>query len=77
MARPPHEDPEYQRQIVGTFRQNILSMSMTQQVQVNNLSITHPPIAHHNYSWSQQSPVNILCCKDVHHNGVNHIICHT
>ncbi|KAF2881365.1 hypothetical protein ILUMI_24808 [Ignelater luminosus] len=25
MARPPHEDPEYQRQIVGTFRQNLLS----------------------------------------------------
>ncbi|KAF5277740.1 hypothetical protein FQR65_LT03720 [Abscondita terminalis] len=25
MARPPHEDPEYQRQIVGSFRQTLLS----------------------------------------------------
>lgn len=25
MARPPHEDPDYQRQLVGTMRQNILS----------------------------------------------------
>ncbi|KAL3280808.1 hypothetical protein HHI36_004039 [Cryptolaemus montrouzieri] len=25
MARPPYEDPEYQRQLVGTMRQNILS----------------------------------------------------
>lgn len=25
MARPPHEDPEYQRQIVGTYRQTLLS----------------------------------------------------
>lgn len=58
MARPPHEDPEYQKQIVGTYRQNLLSM--TQQVQVNNLSISNPPVAHHNYSWSQQSPVSYL-----------------
>ncbi|XP_038121188.1 zinc finger protein 704 isoform X2 [Culex quinquefasciatus] len=27
MARPPHEDPEYQRQIVGNYRQGLLSMS--------------------------------------------------
>lgn len=25
MARPPYEDPEYQRQLVGTIRQNLLS----------------------------------------------------
>lgn len=25
MARPPHEDPDYQRQIVGSFRQSLLS----------------------------------------------------
>ncbi|XP_050295551.1 zinc finger protein 395 [Anthonomus grandis grandis] len=25
MARPPHEDPDYQRQLVGTMRQNLLS----------------------------------------------------
>ncbi|XP_053600784.1 zinc finger protein 395 [Plodia interpunctella] len=26
MCRPPHEDPEYQRQIVGSYRQGLLSM---------------------------------------------------
>lgn len=25
MARPPHEDPDYQRQLVGSFRQTLLS----------------------------------------------------
>ncbi|XP_025832031.1 zinc finger protein 704-like [Agrilus planipennis] len=25
MARPPHEDPEYQRQVVGSFRQSLYS----------------------------------------------------
>uniref|UniRef100_A0A182NKS6 C2H2-type domain-containing protein n=2 Tax=Anopheles dirus TaxID=7168 RepID=A0A182NKS6_9DIPT len=33
MARPPHEDPEYQRQIVGTYRQGLLSQSQALQQQ--------------------------------------------
>ncbi|XP_052863206.1 zinc finger protein 704-like [Anopheles cruzii] len=33
MARPPHEDPEYQRQIVGNYRQGLLSQSQALQAQ--------------------------------------------
>ncbi|XP_055642567.1 zinc finger protein 704-like isoform X2 [Toxorhynchites rutilus septentrionalis] len=33
MARPPHEDPEYQREIVGNYRQGLLSMATQQQQQ--------------------------------------------
>ncbi|XP_052903046.1 zinc finger protein 395 [Anopheles moucheti] len=33
MARPPHEDPEYQRQIVGNYRQGLLSQSQALQQQ--------------------------------------------
>lgn len=52
MARPPHEDPEYQRKIVGTMRQGLLmSSSSTNNVVVNNTII-------HNYAWSQSSPVS-------------------
>lgn len=37
MARPPHEDPEYQRQIVGNYRQQFLS---------GPINIPHPTSPH-------------------------------
>jgi hypothetical protein len=63
MARPPHEDPEYQRKIVGTMRQGLLmSSSSTNNVVVNNTII-------HNYAWSQSSPVSGVnvknCCFQI------------
>lgn len=65
MARPPHEDPEYQRQIVGNYRQGLLSLSQTSikpplPTHVNGSlhnAITNT-IMHHNYSWSSTSPVS-------------------
>lgn len=52
MARPPHEDPEYQRKIVGNIRQGLLMSSSSSNVIVNNTII-------HNYaSWSQTSPTS-------------------
>ncbi|XP_021709150.1 zinc finger protein 704 isoform X2 [Aedes aegypti] len=43
MARPPHEDPEYQRQLVGTYRQGLLSMSSQQQSALQQ----HPHLQHY------------------------------
>lgn len=72
MARPPHEDPEYQRQIVGNYRQGLLSLTQTSikpplPTSANNLSnagILHQTVAntllHHSYSWSQASPVSFF-----------------
>ncbi|XP_058118485.1 zinc finger protein 395-like [Anopheles coustani] len=39
MARPPHEDPEYQRQIVGNYRQGLLSQ--TQALQQHAAAAAH------------------------------------
>lgn len=62
MARPPHEDPEYQRKIVGNFREGLkqLQQSATQRPTVNAGPINIPtsPLAHHNYTWAQQSPIS-------------------
>lgn len=64
MARPPHEDPEYQRQLVGSFRQGLLSLATQKPVKpplpMSNGTATIPssPIAHHNYTWAHQSPVS-------------------
>lgn len=66
MCRPPHEDPEYQRQIVGNFRQGILARSQQQQSVKHTLPLAGPinipfqPLQHHNYTWSQQSPVSFF-----------------
>lgn len=63
MARPPHEDPEYQRKIVGNIRQGLLmsgagngqtyaKASVAMSSQGSNTVI-------HNYAaWSQTSPVS-------------------
>lgn len=66
MARPPHEDPEYQRQLVGSFRQGLLSLATQKPVRPplpmsNGGTVTiipTSPIAHHNYTWAHQSPVS-------------------
>lgn len=81
MARPPHEDPEYQRQIVGNYRQGLNLNSQQnyaaqqQQHQINGGSIKPPlPLStssavnmNSSYasSWSQQSPVSGLHNGDV------------
>lgn len=64
MARPPHEDPEYQRQLVGSFRQGLLSLATQKPVKpplpmsVGGTVIPTSPIAHHNYTWAHQNPVS-------------------
>ncbi|XP_062564908.1 zinc finger protein 704 isoform X2 [Armigeres subalbatus] len=50
MARPPHEDPEYQRQLVGTYRQGLLSMSSQQQSALQQ----HPHLQHYGQQMQQQ-----------------------
>lgn len=70
MARPPHEDPEYQRQIVGNYRQGLLSLTQTSikpplpTASLSNAGILHQTVAntllHHSYSWSQASPVSTI-----------------
>uniref|UniRef100_A0A2M4A573 Putative transcription initiation factor tfiid subunit 1 isoform x2 n=2 Tax=Anopheles triannulatus TaxID=58253 RepID=A0A2M4A573_9DIPT len=54
MARPPHEDPEYQRQIVGNYRQGLLSQSQALQQQ-HQQQAAHQQQAHQ----SQQSASSI------------------
>jgi len=61
MARPPHEDPEYQRQLVGNMRQGLLTMTQSSVKPplpaVAGAIIPSSPLAHHNYTWAQQSSV--------------------
>lgn len=62
MARPPHEDPEYQRKIVGNIRQGLLMSSGSANGQSSYTK--SGPITSgsntviHNYAWSQASPVS-------------------
>lgn len=67
MARPPHEDPEYQRKIVGNMRQGLL-MSSTGNGQTHiKGSIPPGSISNsvvHNYAWSQASPVS-FCWRNI------------
>lgn len=64
MARPPHEDPEYQRKIVGNIRQGLLMSSGSANGQ-NSFAKSGPITSGsntviHNYAWSQASPVSDL-----------------
>lgn len=63
MARPPHEDPEYQRQIVGSMRQELLAKAPQQMNTVTVIST--PTLQHHNYAWSQTSPVSRLFVRRI------------
>ncbi|XP_037925234.1 zinc finger protein 704 isoform X2 [Hermetia illucens] len=69
MARPPHEDPEFQRQIVGSFRQHnkgLLALSQNGNGNIRNspninagpINIPTSPMSHQKYSWSQQGPAS-------------------
>lgn len=65
MARPPHEDPEYQRKIVGNIRQGLLmssgSNSNGQTAHVKSGAMTSASNSViHNYAWSQTSPVRFF-----------------
>ncbi|VVC97185.1 unnamed protein product [Leptidea sinapis] len=44
MCRPPHEDPDYQRQIVGSYRQGLLSTMQNSSARSISIPVTH--------SWS-------------------------
>lgn len=68
MARPPHEDPEYQRKIVGNIRQGLLMSSGSASGQ-NSYTKSGPITSGsntviHNYAWSQTSPVSTT--KNLH-----------
>ncbi|XP_031630888.1 zinc finger protein 704 isoform X2 [Contarinia nasturtii] len=62
MARPPHEDPEYQRRLVGNMRQGLLTMSQSVKPPLPNaagaINIPNSPLAHHNYTWAQQNSLS-------------------
>lgn len=59
MARPPHEDPEYQRKIVGNIRQGLLMSSGAGNGQTYVKSVVVSNTVIHNYAaWSQTSPVS-------------------
>jgi hypothetical protein len=59
MARPPHEDPEYQRKIVGNIRQGLLMSSSGQTYVKSSVPMTGSNTVIHNYAaWSQTSPVS-------------------
>jgi hypothetical protein len=59
MARPPHEDPEYQRQIVGNMRQGLLMSSSGQAYAKASVPMTGSNTVVHNYAtWSNASPVS-------------------
>lgn len=62
MARPPHEDPEYQRKIVGNIRQGLL-MSSSGQTYVK-ASVPSNTVIHNYAAWSQTSPVSYLSTND-------------
>lgn len=47
MCRPPHEDPDYQRQLVGSFRQGLLSTLQNGSARPISIPVTH--------SWSSSS----------------------
>lgn len=62
MARPPHEDPEYQRKIVGNIRQGLLmsSASGSGQTYIKASAPMGSNSVIHNYAaWSQTSPVSV------------------
>jgi hypothetical protein len=74
MARPPHEDPEYQRKIVGNIRQGLLMSSAAaaaastssngQTAYVKSGAMTSGSnTVIHNYAWSQTSPVSFFYLK--------------
>lgn len=57
MARPPHEDPEYQRKIVGNIRQGLLMSSASGQTFVKAPMSGSNSVIHNYAAWSQTSPV--------------------
>lgn len=65
MARPPHEDPEYQRKIVGNIRQGLLMSSAAsangQTYVKTSIPMSGSNSVIHNYAaWSQTSPVSVV-----------------
>lgn len=62
MARPPHEDPEYQRKYIGNIRQELLQQQghgYNKNVPMSNTT----SVIKQTYTWSSQtSPVSFFCC---------------
>ncbi|KPI93398.1 Zinc finger protein 704 [Papilio xuthus] len=42
MCRPPHEDPDYQRQLVGSYRQGLLSTLQNGSARPISIPVSHP-----------------------------------
>ncbi|XP_037952620.1 zinc finger protein 395 [Teleopsis dalmanni] len=68
MARPPHEDPEYQRQIVGNFKQGRVGNMCQQQQHHNNIKSQHIGTNHNQNQQNQNSYSNISTSPLDHHN---------
>jgi len=79
MARPPHEDPEYQRQLVGNIRQGLLMSSAaaaaaaagngqtyikTSSATAANNNNNNNNTVIHSYAWSTTSPVSLSINND-------------
>ena len=60
MARPPHEDPEYQRKIVGNIRQGLLMSSGSNSNGQAAYAKSGSNTVIHNYAWSHTSPVSVV-----------------
>lgn len=59
MARPPHEDPEYQRKLVGNMRQGILTAQQTvfkTSLPMSSGCTLLP--TNSSYTWSDLTPVS-------------------
>ncbi|XP_035430865.1 zinc finger protein 395 [Spodoptera frugiperda] len=58
MCRPPHEDPEYQRQLVGSFRQGLLSTLQQGTGRSVNIPVTHHWVNTHSPKHMRLSAAN-------------------
>lgn len=63
MARPPHEDPEYQRQLVGNYRQ--------QRLAINNNNTSNNIISYNHQNINNSGPISIPVVPQVY--SVQHV----
>lgn len=60
MARPPHEDPEYQRKLVGNMRQGLLTAQTVFKTSLPMSSGCTLLPTNSSYTWSELTPVSFL-----------------
>lgn len=61
MARPPHEDPEYQRKLVGNMRQGLLTAQTVFKTSLPMSSGCTLLPTNSSYTWSELTPVSFYC----------------